>query len=442
MLPGVTVVATQEGTGVASTTVTNERGEFIFPGLRVGVYTVTAELQGFKRALRRDIAVNVQTRAQVDVQLNVGALAEEVIVTGRSELLQTQTPTSARTSSSGQVRDLPLLGRRYSELALLAPGVVAAPAGITSRGEDTFFNANGNFATWNNYTLDGADNNSILHQSAGTQPAGRAAAGRCAQEFKVQTRTYSAEFGKAAGAVINASVKQGTNQFRGTLFGFFRDESFNANTWDNNRASVRRARSTSNRRRHARRTARAGPTFFFGDYQAPRTERALSQTATVPTARMRRAISRADRSDDRHQPVRAGRMRGRGQQDHQPGLLRSGRAKLIGLFPLPNVPGSPGILQQQLPLERHPELRRQPVRRPHRSQTCTAGSDHLFARYSFQNTNRHEPPLLDDPVAVRRFCQRHPESGPERRRRVVAPSSAIECLQRAARLVQHRSART
>ena len=89
VLPGVTVVATQEATGVASTTVTNDRGEFIFPGLRVGVYAVTAELQGFKRAARRDIAVNVQTRAQVDLQLNVGALTEEVTVTARTELLQT-----------------------------------------------------------------------------------------------------------------------------------------------------------------------------------------------------------------------------------------------------------------------------------------------------------------------------------------------------------------
>ena len=129
VLPGVTVVATQESTGVSSTTVTNDRGEFIFPGLRVGVYAVTAELQGFKRASRRDIAVNVQTRAQVDLQLNVGALTEEVTVTGRTELLQTQTADIGNVVDERQVRDLPLLGRRYSELAFLSPGVVAAPAG-------------------------------------------------------------------------------------------------------------------------------------------------------------------------------------------------------------------------------------------------------------------------------------------------------------------------
>ena len=90
VLPGVTVVATQDGTGIAATAVTNESGEFIFPGLRVGLYSVTAELQGFKRAIRREVRVSVQTRAQVDLQLSVGALAEEVVVVGNAELLQTQ----------------------------------------------------------------------------------------------------------------------------------------------------------------------------------------------------------------------------------------------------------------------------------------------------------------------------------------------------------------
>ena len=111
-----------------------------------------------------------------------------------------------------------------------------APAGITSRGEDTFFNANGNYATWNNYTLDGADNNSFSTNLQERSPQVVQPPVDALQEFKVQTRTYSAEFGKAAGAVINASIKQGTNRFRGSAFEFFRDEAFNANTWDNNRA--------------------------------------------------------------------------------------------------------------------------------------------------------------------------------------------------------------
>ena len=161
VLPGVTIVATQDETGVATSVVTNASGQYVFPGLRVGVYTVAAELQGFKRALQRGIRLSVQDRRAVDFSLEVGALAEEVLVVGQAELLQTQSADIGAVVDGRQVQDLPLLGRRYSELAFLVPGVVVAPAGITSRGEDTFFNANGNYATWNNYMLDGADNNSF-----------------------------------------------------------------------------------------------------------------------------------------------------------------------------------------------------------------------------------------------------------------------------------------
>ena len=195
--------------------------------------------------------------------------------------------------------------------------MVSAPAGITSRGEDTFFNANGNYATWNNYTLDGADNNSFSTNLQERSPQVVQPPVDALQEFKVQTRTYSAEFGKAAGAVINASIKQGTNQFRGSVFEFFRDEAFNANTWDNNRAG--RPKGPFNQ--HIAGVTLGGPivsgkTFFFGDYQATRTERALSQTATVPTARMRAGdLSELTGAMVAREPVRAGRLRRRGQHD-------------------------------------------------------------------------------------------------------------------------------
>jgi hypothetical protein len=153
---------------------------------------------------------------QLDFALEVGAVSEQVTVTGRAELLQTQSADIGNVVDQRQIQDLPLLGRRYSELAFLTPGVVAAPAGITSRGEDTFFNANGNYATWNNYTLDGADNNSFSTNLQERSPQVVQPPVDALQEFNVQTRTYSAEFGKAAGAVINASIKQGTNSFHGS----------------------------------------------------------------------------------------------------------------------------------------------------------------------------------------------------------------------------------
>jgi hypothetical protein len=404
VLPGVTVVATQDGTGLASTTITNERGEFIFPGLRVGAYAVTAELQGFRRAVRRDIRVSVQTRAQVDLQLNVGALTEEVVVTGRTELLQTQSADIGNVVDARQVQDLPLLGRRYSELAFLTPGVVAAPAGITSRGEDTFFNANGNYATWNNYTLDGADNNSFSTNLQERSPQVVQPPVDALSEFKVQTRTYSAEFGKAAGAVINASVKQGTNNFSGSVFAFLRDESLNANTWDNNRAG--REKGPFNQLIAGGTFGGpivTGRTFFFGDYQSSRTERALSQTATVPTARMRQGdLSELTGNMVASNPfVRAGCVDAVNKIINR-SCFDPVAARLIELYPAPNVPGagffnnnfiSNGILNN--------DVDQFDVRLDH---NLSAGSDHLFVRYSFQNTDRHEPPLLDDPVASGDFA--------------------------------------
>jgi hypothetical protein len=404
VLPGVTVTVTHEGTGVTQTTVTNSVGQYIFPGLRVGRYTVATELQGFRRGVRTDVTLNVQDRRGIDFQLEVGAVSEQVVVSGRAALLQTQSADIGAVVDERQVRDLPLLGRRYAELAMLTPGVVVAPAGITSRGEDTFFNANGNFATWNNYMLDGADNNSMSTNLQERSPQVVAPPVDALQEFKVQTRTYSAEFGKAAGAVINASVKQGSNQFRGTLFEFFRDESLNANTWDNNRAGVRKGPFNQ----HILGGVLGGPilrgrTFFFGDYQATRTERALSQSTTVPTARMRTGdLSELTGAMTASNPfVPAGCVDAASKQIN-PSCIDPVARRLMALYPLPNVPGagffnnnfiSNGILNN--------DVDQFDVRIDH---NLRVGGDQLFGRYSFQNTNRHEPPILNDPVASGDFA--------------------------------------
>jgi hypothetical protein len=404
VLPGVTITATQEGTGTMASTVTGASGQYVFPSLKVGRYTITAELAGFKRAVQRDVELNVQARVEVNFQLDVGELAEEVVVSGRAEVLQTQSADIGNVIDERQVRDLPLLGRRYSELAFLTPGVVVAPAGITSRGEDTFFNANGNYATWNNYTLDGADNNSFSTNLQERSPQVVQPPVDALQEFKVQTRTYSAEFGKAAGAVINASIKQGTNRFRGSAFEFFRDEAFNANTWDNNRAG----RPKGKFNQHIAGFTLGGPivrnrTFFFGDYQATRTERALSLTATVPTARMRTGdLSELAGTMTASNPFVPPGCVDAAAKRIAPACIDPTAAKLIALYPLPNVPGegffsnnfiSNGVLDS--------DIDQFDVRVDH---TVSQGRDQIFGRYSYQETTRIEPPVLEDPVASGDFA--------------------------------------
>ena len=379
----------------------------MFPGLRIGVYAVIGRAAGFRKSNYEAVRVNVQDRVRLDFELGVGELTEAVTVIGRAELLQTQSADIGNVVDERQLRDLPLLGRRYSELAFLTPGVVAAPAGITSRGEDTFFNANGNYATWNNYTLDGADNNSFSTNLQERSPQVVQPPVDALQEFKVQTRTYSAEFGKAAGAVINASVKQGTNAFRGSAYEFFRDEAFNANTWDNNRAS----RPKGEFNQHIAGFTLGGPvlrgrTFFFGDYQATRTERALSQTATVPTARMRTGdlseLTGAVVAANPFVPAGCWNAATRGVAAS---CIDPVAARLVQLYPLPNVPGagffnnnfiSNGVLNN--------DINQFDVRLDH---NFGAGRDNLFVRYSFQQTDRVEPPLLNDPVASGDFASNY-----------------------------------
>ncbi len=419
-LPGVTVTATRQGTGVIASAETNASGEFVFPGLRIGTYAVAAELEGFKKTSYEAVRVNVQDRVRLDFELGVGTLTESVTVTGRAELLQTQSADIGSVVDERQVRDLPLLGRRYSELAFLVPGVVVAPAGITSRGEDSFFNANGNYATWNNYTLDGADNNSFSTNLQERSPQVVQPPVDALQEFKVQTRTYSAEFGKAAGAVINASIKQGTNAFRGSAYEFFRDEAFNANTWDNNRAG----RPKGQFNQHIAGFTLGGPvmrnrTFFFGDYQATRTERALSQTATVPTARMRAG----DLSELTGAVVAGNPFVPAGLLGHRHPPRRRVVHRPGGGAPRPALPAAQRarrrLLQQQLHLQRPPRERHQPVRPAPRPQRRRRPRQPVRAlQLPADRPGRAADP--ERPGGLGRFRQRLPDPRSERRRRLVA----------------------
>jgi hypothetical protein len=410
VMPGVTVTATQTGTAVALPAVTNSSGQFVFPNLRIGTYTVSAELQGFKRALQEAIELNVQDRAEVNFTLEVGTMSEEVLVKGESPLLQTQTANIGYKVDERQLRDLPLLGRRYAELAFLAPGVVTAPGGITSRGEDTFFNSNGNYATWNNFMLDGADNNSgstnLQERSLQVvQPPVDAL-----QEFKVQTRTYSAEFGKAAGAIINASIKQGSNRFHGSAFEFFRDEAFNANQWEN----IRALRPKGKFNQHILGGTLGGPiakgrTFFFADYQATRTEQAQTNLSTVPSALMRQGnLIEINRALTNSSFIPAGCVNVT-TKVISPSCFDPVAIAILNYYPMPNIaselakagqPGSFGNANYFSAGILNSDIDQFDARVDHSFGT---GRDQLFARYSYMNTDRLEPTALDDPIASGNF---------------------------------------
>ncbi len=404
VLPGATVVAVQEGSGFKMTETTNSKGQYTFPNLKIGKYVITAEMSGFKKAVRSGVQLHVQERLQADFKLDVGAMTEEVTVVGEAPLLNTQTGEMGHVVDQKQLTDLPLLGRRYAELSLLQTGVVPGGRQLAGLGEDTSFNANGNPGTWNNYSLDGADNNSgstnLQERSAQViQPPVDAL-----EEFRVQTRTYSAEFGKSAGAVINASIKQGTNGFKGTVFGFLRDEKFNANTFENIAAG--RAKGPYNQ--YIGGFTLGGPIkknklFIFGDYQVTRSDRAVSDLATVPTARMRQGdLSELSRALTANSFVAPGCVNVT-TKVISPSCFDPISSRLINLYPMPNVPAaqalegqagrfgaaganyiSNGILQN--------DVNSFDVRLD--GKPGDSGKDSVFVRYSRYKNERHEPPVL------------------------------------------------
>jgi hypothetical protein len=274
----VTVRDLDRGTALVLTT--NSEGEYVADPVKIGNYSVTVEKAGFKKSSAGPVTVDVQSRPAVNFVLQVGSTSETVMVTAEEQQLETETSELGQVVDSKTIVTLPLNGRNYAQLALLGAGV--APAEPGSRVEGSFgFSASGARALQNNFLLDGIDNNSSLGdvltgQAYVIQPSVDAI-----QEFKVQTSDYSAEFGRGNGAIMNAVMKSGTNQFHGDLYEFFRNDDLDA----------RNAFDIFGRQPYHQNQFGAtlgGPiiknkTFFFVDYEGFRVVQALPQLSVVPT---------------------------------------------------------------------------------------------------------------------------------------------------------------
>ena len=273
------VTVTDVERGITLTFTTNGAGEYVASPIRIGSYTVAVEKKGFKKAVAGPVQVNVQDRVSVDLQLQPGAATETVDVTSQSPQLETETSDLGQLVDNQRINALPLNGRNYAQLALLGTGV--APSEPGGRTETSYgFSSNGARSLQNNFLLDGIDNNAnlgdVLSGSAYVvQPSVDAIA-----EFKVETNSYSAEFGRGNGAIMNAVIKSGTNQFHGDVFEFVRNEKFDAiNYFDTTQQPYKQNQFGF---------TLGGPivknkTFFFGDYEGLRLRQALPQLAQVPT---------------------------------------------------------------------------------------------------------------------------------------------------------------
>ena len=291
VVPGATVTLTGIETGIATTKVTDENGTFEFATVRIGRYRVTAELAGFSIALADNVQATVGARQRVELQLTPGNITETIEVAGAATRLETDTSERGQVITGQQVVALPLNGREYSALALLSPGVrlSALNTGSASTVREGSFNINGLRSTFNNFLLDGIDNNAYGTSNQGfsnqvMQPSPDAVA-----EFRVVTNNMSAEYGRSAGGTINVSYRSGTNRFSGAAWEFFRDTKLNATGFFKPAAG----KPTLDRDQFG--GTLGGPivqnrAFFFADVEAFRQTRQTVAFQTIPTLQQRQGI--------------------------------------------------------------------------------------------------------------------------------------------------------
>jgi hypothetical protein len=278
VVAGATVTVTNVGTNRQRVAVSTGDGVYTAPGLLSGEYRVDVELAGFKPLRRAGIRISTGEKARIDFTLTIGDVREQVAVTADSPMLRVETASLGTVVEHEQVVQLPLNGRSFITLASLAPGVALPPS-------SSFPRINGGRPRTNEYLFDGI---SVLQPEPGQVaffPVVDAI-----QEFKIESNSPAAEFGRFNGGVINLTTRGGTNEFHGVGFEFFRNEALNARNFFQSTNPVK-----PDYRRNQFGGTFGGPlvrdrTFFFADYQGQRQAIARTATSTLPTLLQRQGI--------------------------------------------------------------------------------------------------------------------------------------------------------
>jgi hypothetical protein len=279
----VTLVNTDQN--ITLQTKTNGSGGYTFSPVRIGHYSLSVTAKGFAKTTQQNLTVNVAQTLLVNVQLKLGAATETVEVTTAPPLMQTEEASVGQVINQESVNDLPLNGRNFTFLAQLGAGMQTPQADTRGNAANGAFSANGLRPAQNNYLLDGIDNNSdTVDFLNGTNfivlPPVDAI-----QEFKVQTADFSAELGRSAGAVLNATIKSGTNSFHGAAWEFLRNRVLDAADWFEDFHGIPKGAYQQNQFG----VAAGGPIvrnkiFVFGDYEGLRRVQGSSTTGAVPSS--------------------------------------------------------------------------------------------------------------------------------------------------------------
>jgi outer membrane receptor protein involved in Fe transport len=281
LLPGVTVTINEIDTGAQRVAVTDANGIFSAPLLPVGVYNLTAELAGFQSRKQPEIKLTIGQTVTMRIEMAVNAVAETITVSGVTPIIETGRSQVSSTVDEIAVQRLPVNGRNFIDFALLTPGVTRD----TRSGDLSFAGQRG---TLNSLVVDGADNNNTFFgQSTGRTGSGRAPyqfSQDAVKEFQVNSNSFSAEYGRAGGAVINVVTKSGTNELHGSAFEFYRDKALNAN----NAINVLNNRPKSPYHYNQFGATLGGPIrrnkdFFFGNYDGQRNTQPNIVVLNLPT---------------------------------------------------------------------------------------------------------------------------------------------------------------
>jgi len=279
----VTLTNVDEGQVLKSKT--DGAGVYVFSPIKIGNYKVTASAPNFETTTQTNLRLSIQQRLNVVVVLKPGATTETVTVTTEAPLMQTQESSVGQTMDTETIESVPLNGRNWVYIAQLSAGTAVADG--SRGGGKGDFEANGQRAEENNFILDGVDNNANVVDfyngaSFVVNPPPDALA-----EFKVQTSDYSAEFGHSAGAVVNASIKSGSNSFHGSAWEYLRNTVFDVHDWNPNGYLPVPAYHDNQFGATLGGPFLKNKLFFFGDAQATRITYDETGTYTVPTANMR-----------------------------------------------------------------------------------------------------------------------------------------------------------
>jgi Carboxypeptidase regulatory-like domain len=394
-VPGAKVTIVNEGTGLTRVLTADSNGEYTAPALPTGHYTITSEMTGFKTVALSNVEVGVDQRVRINIKHEVGAMNESISVTADTPLIQTSSSELGTTVGSTQIEALPLNGRNFVSLTRSIPGVLRGIPGANIDGAGSLawrasasFSANGQRPRDNNYMLDGVDNNETWLQTVVIFPSVDAL-----DEFKMQTSTYSAEYGRSLGGVVNLQIKSGTNSLHGSGFEFHRNDAFDANNFFNNRAG----RGKPEFKQNQFGGTIGGPvfkdqTFFFTDYQGHRESLGQTFLSTVPSMAMR-AGNFSELTRTIYDPTTG--------QPFPGNIIPSERIDTVArniltqLYPEPNTGGTRQANGQTIDNYLiNPIKERQDNQFDVKVDHNLTTSNRFFTRYSFQKTHRLQPASL------------------------------------------------